>query len=44
MKITHSSKIQSLILAAALSIGIGFVSPVSQKENVHTFWTQMTKD
>ena len=29
MKITHSSKIQSLILAAALSIGLGFVSPVS---------------
>jgi probable HAF family extracellular repeat protein len=29
MKITHSPKIQSLILAAALSIGLGFVSPVS---------------
>ncbi len=29
MKITRSSKIQSLILAAALSIGLGFVSPVS---------------
>ena len=29
MKITHSSTIQSLILAAALSIGLGFVSPVS---------------
>jgi probable HAF family extracellular repeat protein len=29
MKISHSPKIQSLILAAALSIGLGFVSPVS---------------
>jgi probable HAF family extracellular repeat protein len=29
MKITHRSKIQSWILAAALSIGLGFVSPVS---------------
>ncbi len=29
MKITRSSKIQGLILAAALSIGLGFVSPVS---------------
>ncbi len=32
MKITHSSKIQSLILAAALSIGLGFVSPVSAQQ------------
>ena len=29
MKITRSSTIQSLILAAALGIGLGFVSPVS---------------
>jgi uncharacterized membrane protein len=29
MKITRSSEIQSLILAAALSTGLGFVSPVS---------------
>ena len=29
MKITRISKIQSLILAAAPSIGLGFVSPVS---------------
>src|SRR5687768_3392160 len=29
MKITRSSKIRILILAAALSIGLGFVSPVS---------------
>lgn len=29
MKITYSSKIHSLILAAALSIAPGFVSPVS---------------
>jgi probable HAF family extracellular repeat protein len=29
MKITTSSKIQSLILTAALSIALGFVSPVS---------------
>ena len=33
MKITHSSKIQSLILAAALSIGLGFVSPVSAQRS-----------
>ena len=35
MKITRSSKIQSLILAAALSIGLGFVSPVSAQ--VHSY-------
>jgi probable HAF family extracellular repeat protein len=29
MKIIHTSKIQSLILASALSIGLGFVFPVS---------------
>jgi hypothetical protein len=29
MRITRSSTIQSLILAAALGIGLGFVSPVS---------------
>jgi hypothetical protein len=29
MKITHSPKIHSLMLAAALGIGLGFVSPVS---------------
>jgi probable HAF family extracellular repeat protein len=29
MKITRSSKIQVLILAATVSIGLGFVSPVS---------------
>ena len=33
MKITHSSKIQSLILAAALGIGLGFVSPVFAQVN-----------
>ena len=33
MKITRSSTIHSLILAAALSIGLGFVSPVSAKEH-----------
>ncbi len=33
MKITHSSTIQSLILAAVLSIGLGFVSPVSAQEH-----------
>jgi probable HAF family extracellular repeat protein len=33
MKITHSPKIQSLILAATLSIGLGFVSPVSAQEH-----------
>ena len=36
MKITHSSTIQSLILAAALSIGLGFVSPVSAQQ-VHAY-------
>ena len=36
MKITHSSTIQSLILAAALSIGLGFVSPVSAQTDMHT--------
>ena len=35
MKITHSSTIQSLILAAALGIGLGFVSPVFAQ--VHAF-------
>jgi probable HAF family extracellular repeat protein len=34
MKITRSSKIQNLILAAALSIGLGFVSPVSAAAQV----------
>ena len=33
MKITRSSTIQSLILAAALSIGLGFVSPVSAQQH-----------
>jgi probable HAF family extracellular repeat protein len=33
MKITHSSTIPSLILAAALSIGLGFVSPVSAQQD-----------
>jgi probable HAF family extracellular repeat protein len=37
MKITHSSKIQSLILAAALGIGLGFVSPVSAQEGFHSY-------
>ena len=32
MKITGSSKIRSLILAAALSTGPGFVSPVSAQQ------------
>jgi probable HAF family extracellular repeat protein len=32
MKITHSSKIQSLVVAATLSIGLYFVSPVSAQE------------
>ena len=32
MKITHSSKIQRLMLATALSIGLGFVSPVSAQQ------------
>jgi hypothetical protein len=32
MKITHRSKMQSLILAAALSIGLGFVSPVGMTD------------
>ena len=35
MKITRSSKIQSLILAAALSIGLGFVSPVFAQERAY---------
>ncbi|SET25815.1 hypothetical protein SAMN05216412_104194 [Nitrosospira multiformis] len=33
MKITRGSKIQGLILAAALSIGLGFVFPVSAQAN-----------
>jgi probable HAF family extracellular repeat protein len=36
MKITRSSKIQSLILAAALSTGLGFVSPVSAQV-IHSY-------
>ena len=36
MKITHSSKIQSLIRAAALSIGLGFVSPASA-QHAHAY-------
>ena len=35
MKITRSSKIQSLILAAALGIGLGFVSPVSAQQHAY---------
>jgi probable HAF family extracellular repeat protein len=35
MKITHSPKIQSLILASALSIGLGFVSPVSAQQHAY---------
>ncbi|SEM75939.1 hypothetical protein SAMN05216404_10177 [Nitrosospira multiformis] len=33
MKITRSSKIQGLILVATLSIGLGFVFPVSAQAN-----------
>ena len=36
MKITHSPKIQSLILASALSIGLGFVSPASAQV-IHSY-------
>src|SRR5687768_4467494 len=36
MKITRSSKIHSLILAAALGTGLGFVSPVSAQA-VHSY-------
>jgi hypothetical protein len=32
MKITQTPKIQSLLLASALSIGLGFVSPVSAQQ------------
>ena len=32
MKITHSSTIQSLVLAAVLGSGLGFVSPVSAQQ------------
>jgi hypothetical protein len=32
MKITRSSKIRSLIMAATLSIGLGFVSPISAQK------------
>ena len=35
MKITRSSTIQSLILAAALGIGLGFVSPVSAQQHAY---------
>jgi probable HAF family extracellular repeat protein len=35
MKITPSSKIHGLILAAALSVGPGFVSPVSAQERYY---------
>lgn len=33
IKINHSSKIQSLVLTAVLSIGFGFVFPASAQEN-----------
>lgn len=33
IKINHSSKIQSLVLTAVLSIGSGFVFPASAQEN-----------
>lgn len=35
MKIIHSSKIQSLILAAALLAGLGFVSPVFAQSHAY---------
>jgi hypothetical protein len=35
MKITHSAKIQSLILAVALSIGPGFASPVFAQQHAY---------
>jgi probable HAF family extracellular repeat protein len=35
MKITHSSKVQGLMLAAALGIGLGFVSPVSAQQHAY---------
>jgi hypothetical protein len=34
MRITRNSKIQSLMLAAALSIGLYFVSPVSARSYI----------
>lgn len=37
MKIPRSSKIQSLILGAALSLGLGFVSPVSAQAQVRLY-------
>jgi hypothetical protein len=37
MKITHSSKIQSLMLAATLGIGLGFGSPVSAQQQVRSY-------
>ena len=35
MKITRSSKIQSLVLAVALGIGLGFTSPVSAQSHAY---------
>lgn len=37
MKINPSSEIQSLILAGALSIASGFVSPVSAQVPAHSY-------